>query len=46
MTGANGDEASHATHLSKLLINDSELEVVAYDVFVECDNESGGLREG
>lgn len=42
---ANGDNASHATHLSKLLINDSKLEVVAYDVFIESDDEPGGLWE-
>ncbi len=42
---ANREKASHATHLSKLLINDSKLEVVAYDVFVESDDEPGGLWE-
>lgn len=32
-----------AAHLSKLLIDDSKLEIVAYHVFIKCHNEPGCL---
>lgn len=32
------------THLPELLINDSELEVIADNVLVEGDNEARGLQ--
>lgn len=34
------------THLSKLLINDPKLEVVADHMLIKCDNEPGCLSRG
>jgi hypothetical protein len=38
-----GEQGGGGAHLPKLLINDSELEVIADDMLVEGDNEPGSL---
>lgn len=37
-------ETFFVAHLSKLLINDPKLEIVAYDMFIEGNNKSGSLK--
>lgn len=37
--------AAACTHLAQLLVDDTELEVIADDVLVEGDDEAGGLQD-